>query len=104
MIHAFSGTQDDLRALTELGGYFSFRILKGISERKQHVFIHVPVDRLLLETDFPYLAAFSDQTQAGADEYFSYLRELYAEAGALRGIQAEALQKIVRENGTIFMH
>ena len=102
MIHAFSGTREDLLALTALGAYFSFRILKNASENKRRVFTLVPIDRLLLETDFPYLAA--GEKEPGVGFYFSYLRELYETAAEIRGMGTEDLQEVIWNNGTVFMH
>ncbi len=102
MIHAFSGTEEDMRALAALGAYFSFRILRNVSEQKRRIFTLVPVDRLLLETDFPYLA--TGEESPGQERYFSYLRELYATAAEIRGMDPERLQEVIWNNGTVFLH
>jgi TatD DNase family protein len=102
MIHAFSGTPEDVHALAGLGAYFSFRILKNMSENKRRVFTLVPIDRLLLETDFPYLAA--GEKDPGGELYFLYLRQLYETAAEIRGMGAEDLREVIWNNGTVFMH
>ncbi|MDD2703263.1 MAG: TatD family hydrolase [Candidatus Omnitrophica bacterium] len=102
MIHAFSGTQEDLRALAGMGAYFSFRILKNVSENKRRIFTLVPIDRLFLETDFPYLA--TGEKDPGQELYFSYLRELYEAAAEMRGMEVGRLKEVIWNNGTVFMY
>src|SRR5207244_3748797 len=58
VIHCFTGTPDDARAYAEMGAYVSF---SGIVTYKTAQPIRdsvplVPRDRLLVETDCPYLA------------------------------------------------
>lgn len=57
VLHCFSGDQDYLQAALDLGLYISFAgnvTFKG-SKDLQHLLILVPKDRLLLETDAPFL-------------------------------------------------
>jgi TatD DNase family protein len=55
LLHSYSGPRDLVEAFADLGGYFSVApaFLAPQRHAKLEVFRHIPVDRILLETDAP---------------------------------------------------
>jgi TatD DNase family protein len=55
LIHAYGGPQEMVEGFAGLGAYFSFNayFLHEGKERQREVFRHIPVERLLVETDAP---------------------------------------------------
>lgn len=103
MIHAFSGTGDNLRALLDLGSFISFRTLKSASVDKVALLKLIPLDRLFLETDFPDMAGIKKGITPSSEYYVQYLRDLYAEAAAVKGEREDTFTKGLWDNGTVFM-
>ena len=56
IIHFFTGTIDDAKKLMELGFYFSFGGVTTFTKDYDEVIKYLTLDRVLLETDAPYVA------------------------------------------------
>ncbi|MBI2010664.1 MAG: TatD family hydrolase [Candidatus Colwellbacteria bacterium] len=56
VVHFFSGTKEDARQLMELGFYFSFGGVITFARDYDEVIKYIGLDRILLETDAPYVA------------------------------------------------
>lgn len=56
VIHFFSGTKDDAKALLDLGFSFSFGGVITFTRDYDEVVTYIPLERILLETDAPYVA------------------------------------------------
>ena len=84
VIHCFTGTPDDAAAYAELGAYVSF---SGIVTYKSAQALRdavrlVPRDRLLVETDCPYLAPIPQRGKRNEPAYVVHTAEVVArEAG-----------------------
>ncbi|MDD5668926.1 MAG: TatD family hydrolase [Candidatus Omnitrophica bacterium] len=103
MIHAFSGTGSDLRALLDLGAFISFRTLKSATVDKLALLKLIPLDRLFLETDFPDMAGIQKGITPSSEYYVQYLHGLYSEAAVVRGEPENTFMKGLWDNGTVFM-
>ena len=105
MVHSFQGSSQVLKDLLSLGAYisFSWKSLQRDSEESIALMRGVPLDRLLLETDFPY----TEPGRIGADvhdeKYYETLQGVYDLAERAKGIDVEALEKAVWANGTAFL-
>ncbi len=55
VIHFFSGTKEDARALLDLGFSFSFGGVITFTHDYDEVVRYIPLDRIVLETDAPYV-------------------------------------------------
>lgn len=55
LLHSYGGSAEMVKPLVELGAYFSFPgyYLHARKERQRETFRHVPLNRLLVETDAP---------------------------------------------------
>ena len=97
VIHCFSYGIPEARSFLQLGYYLSFagtltyKNAQGLREALQFV----PLDRLLLETDAPYLAP---QRFRGKPAEPGMVAETYHLAAALREIPLEALQAAIIKN------
>ncbi len=55
LLHSYGGPREMVQAFAKLGAYFSFPgyYARGGKDRQRETFKHVPLDRLLIETDAP---------------------------------------------------
>jgi TatD DNase family protein len=65
LLHAYSGPAEMVASFAKLGGYFSFNgsFLGPRRERLREVFVAVPLERLLVETDAPAMRLPADREQ-----------------------------------------
>jgi TatD DNase family protein len=109
LIHSFRGSEEILAELMKLGAFvtFSWKLFHqkyGETPEKVAALIKkVPADRLLLETDFPYIGekCFSTLT---AEQYFECIKDTYATAAQLLGMSLKQLEEQVERNGKAFLH
>lgn len=90
VFHCFTESLQVARAALDLGFYISFSgilTFKGASELRE-VAGFVPLDRMLIETDSPYLAPVPFR---GKTNNPSYVPHVAAQIAQLRGMSAEAI-------------
>lgn len=97
VVHCFSGSVEMMRQVVDLGMYIG---MGGVvtfknARRPVEVVTAVPADRLLLETDAPYLAPEPCRGQRCDSSLIAYTAEKIA---ALRGITAEELRQTAWQN------
>lgn len=97
IIHCFSYGKEMARAYLDLGYYIA---LGGVvtfknSKKAKEVAAYVPEDRLLIETDCPYLAPVPFR---GTRNYSGHLSYVLDELAALRGTDRERLEQATYEN------
>lgn len=96
VMHCFSGGIDLARQMLELGFYISFAgniSFKNYSHQK--IIRYVPLDRLLLETDAPYL---TPEPHRGKRNEPAYVRHTTECASRILGIPVEELGQKTCEN------
>jgi len=105
MIHSFQGSQQMLRDFLSLGAYisFSWKSLQRDTEESIALMRNVPLNRLLLETDFPYTELGQVGPDAHDEKYFESLHGVYNLAVRAKGIEEDTLEKAVWANGTAFL-
>ncbi len=98
VIHCFSGEAGDAEAALDLGFYISFAgpVTYPKAQTLRDVAQYVPIDRILCETDSPYLAP---QGRRGKRNEPANVREVYERIAALRGLSLEGFAEKVWENG-----
>lgn len=97
VMHCFSGNEKEAKTYLDMGFYISFAgpvTFKNADKPKETLKL-VPDQRLLLETDCPYLAP---QIFRGKRNEPSYIDNTYNEAAILRNTTKENLEKLVEEN------
>ena len=107
LLHAYGGPEEMVRGFVGRGGYFSFNAY-FLHERKtaqRAVFQHVPLDRLLVETDAPDLRPPDERTthplqDAGGQplNHPANIALAYDALAELRGMPVEELTGQVAEN------
>ena len=97
VIHCFTGTQKLADASLELGLYIS---VSGIATFKnsaalRDVIKNVPLDRLLVETDAPYLAPVPHRGKTNEPAFVTHTAAMLAE---LKGVSAQELADATTKN------
>lgn len=100
IIHCFSYDKNAARAFLDRGFYLAFGgavtyTKKSKLDEMKELLRFVPDDRILLETDSPYLAPVPFRGKTNTPVLVEYVYKFIAEA---RGISAENLSEIVDEN------
>jgi len=97
IIHCFTGTPDDAKAYGELGCYVSFSgiVTYKTAQPLRDAVALVPRDRLLVETDCPYLAPVPVRGRRNEPAYVVHTAEVVARCA---GIPFEELAAITTEN------
>jgi TatD DNase family protein len=87
IIHCFTGTPEDATAYAELGLYVSFSGIVTFRGKKsdpiRHAVNKVPRERLLIETDCPYLAPEPHRGQRNEPSYLVHTAEVVARYAGL---------------------
>lgn len=97
VMHAFSGDWKYAQACLELGAYLSFAgpVTFPKATELHEVARRVPLDRLLIETDCPYLAP---QPFRGKRNEPAYVRVIAERIAELRGVSVEELAMAIWPN------
>ena len=101
VMHSFSGSAEVARQLAEKGWYVSFSgpvTYKNANKVKESAAI-VPDDKLLIETDCPYLPPVPHRGEINYSGYIHYTCETIAD---IRGISPENAAKMTYENAKRF--
>ncbi|RYF81857.1 MAG: TatD family deoxyribonuclease [Comamonadaceae bacterium] len=97
VFHCFTETAEVARAALDLGFYISFSGILTFKKAQdlREVASFVPLDRLLIETDSPYLAPVPYRGKVNNPSYVPYVAAQIAE---LRGMTAEAVGELTSRN------
>jgi TatD DNase family protein len=93
LLHAFDGKASAAREGTDAGYYFSIPPSVVRSRQKQRLLAHLPLDRLILETDSPVLGP----DPAARNEPRNLLLSCHAIA-ATKGVPIEEVARVTTEN------
>lgn len=98
IMHCFSGDLAMAEACLKMNFYISFAgpVTFKKSDELRQVAAQVPLDRILIETDSPYLAPVPRRGKRNEPAYVRYTAEQLAE---LRGLSLAELARITAENG-----
>jgi TatD DNase family protein len=97
VMHCFSGGQKLADEALNLGFYISFSgiITFKKAEELREVVRHVPLDRILVETDSPYLAPVPHRGKRNEPSFVVHTAQMIAE---LKGVAAEEVARRTTEN------
>ncbi len=97
VFHAFSGSKETAKILLDRGWYISFPGTVTFKNAKNPVenALYVPENRILTETDAPYLTAHPFRGKRNDSSYMKYTLEKIAE---IRGTSFEHIERITEEN------
>lgn len=103
VVHCFSYTKEtakiflDMGFLIGIGGVLTFKNARKLKEAVDYI----PLDRIVLETDCPYLAPVPYRGKRNSSLYLPYVVTAMAQ---LKGISEEAVRKAVWENALRLYH
>jgi len=103
VVHCFTGNQELADKYLDLGFYVSFSgiITFKKSSELRDVVKNVPLERMLVETDSPFLAPMPYRGKKNQPSYVKHVAECVAE---VKGISFEEVAKITRENTIKFFN
>jgi len=98
VFHCYSGSLEMAQELLKMGFYIGFTgtMVFPKSQKLKRIASEIPLDRILIETDCPYLTPPPFRGRRNEPAYVKYVA---AELARLRGMEVEEIQKITFENG-----
>ena len=98
VFHCYSGSAEDARTLVKLGWHLSVTgtITFKNARKAPEVIAAVPMDRLMVETDAPYMAPVPFRGKRCDSRYVYRMAETMAE---IKGLTREEVERITTENG-----
>ncbi|MBI5794173.1 TatD family hydrolase [Candidatus Uhrbacteria bacterium] len=101
VIHCFTGTESEARAFIDLGFFISFSGIVTFAKNLQEVARALPLEKLLIETDAPYLTPAPDRGKRNEPWRVKYVAEQIAE---LKGVSIEEVAQATTENAKKLFH
>jgi len=95
VIHFFSGTKDEAKKLLAMGFYFTFGGVITFTRDYDEVIKMIPLDRILSETDAPYVAPVPYR---GKRNEPLYVIEVVKKLAALKNLSVEAMAVQILKN------
>ena len=101
VVHCFSGSWETAKIILDMGWYLSFTgvITFKNARRALEVIEKAPADRIMLETDAPYLAPEPMRGKRNSSLFLPYVAETIAK---VRGISVDETAALTMENGKRF--
>ncbi|MCL1834766.1 MAG: TatD family hydrolase [Oscillospiraceae bacterium] len=101
VLHCFSGSWETARIILDMGWYLSFTgVITFKNARKAlDVVAKVPADRIMIETDCPYLSPEPVRGRRNSSLFLAHIAQKVAE---VRGITVEDAAALTMENGKRF--
>ncbi len=101
VFHCYAGSQQEAREILDLGGYIS---ITGIvtfprAENIRQIVRYVPIERLMLETDCPFLAPVPYRGKRNEPAFVRYVAEKVAE---IKGLSLEECARQTTSNAREF--
>ena len=99
VLHCFTGSVEEACEVVARGWYVSFSGIVTFkrSEALREAAAAVPLERILIETDAPYLAP---QSRRGQQNEPAYIPEVAAVLAEVQGVSAEAIARASFDNAT----
>lgn len=97
VVHCFSGSVEFARECINLGYYIGFTGVITFKNARKLVEVcrHIPLDRILVETDCPFMAPTPFRGKRNQSNYIEYILDKIAE---IKEIDYEQLNKIILSN------
>ena len=98
IIHCYSGSAEMAQELVKLGWYLGFDgpITYKNARRAAEAAAVTPLERIVVETDAPYMAPVPMRGKRNDSRYLPYVIEKLAE---WKGVTAEEMTRVTWENG-----
>ena len=97
VVHCFSGSVEFAKECIKLGYYIGFTGVVTFKNAKKVVSVakEVPLDRILVETDCPYMSPEPNRGKRNRSDYIEYIIEKISE---IKGIDSVEFNKIANRN------
>ena len=97
VLHSFSTSWETAEAALEMGFYLGFTgpVTYKKADGLRDVVANAPLDRILVETDAPFLAPQQHRGKRNEPAYVAYVAEMIAE---IRGLAVDEIGRITTEN------
>lgn len=97
VVHCFSGSKEMAREVIKLGMYIGLNGVVTFNNARKSLEVakEIPIERLVLETDCPYLAPVPMRGKINNSSYIPYIAQ---KIGTLLGIDTQELLDITNEN------
>ena len=96
VLHCYSGSLEMAKRFSEFDCYFCFGgAITFKNAKKEDIIRSIPLNRLLTETDAPYM---TPHPFRGQTNYPKYIKYTYMKMADALGITSEELEKIIRQN------
>lgn len=99
VLHCFTGTIQDALAYLELGFFISFTGIITFARQYDEVVHRVPLEKILIETDSPFLTPVPHRGKRNSPLYVEYVARRIAE---IKGISYEEVARQTTENAQLF--
>ena len=98
VFHCFSGSAEMAKILLKDGWYLGFDgpVTYKNNKKAAEVLAVTPMERILLETDSPYMTPVPHRGERNCSAYIPYIAE---KIGELKGLSTEEVLRITMENG-----
>ncbi|MGE0084929.1 MAG: TatD family hydrolase [Desulfococcaceae bacterium] len=100
VVHCFSGNRGEMENYLDMGFYIGITgivTVKKRGEELREMIPHIPRDRILIETDAPYLTPSPERNQHRRNEP-AFVRSVLLKVAEIRGEDPETLSEAVWEN------
>jgi len=98
VFHCYSGSYEQAQVILDMGFYLGFAGVLTFSRRAQDILQRLPTDKILLETDAPFLAPAGHRGQRNEP---SFIIETLNSASTILDISPTRLEGILDRNATI---
>jgi len=95
VVHSFTSTWKTAQNFLERGFYLGFNGIITFTDQYDETIKNIPLEKLLLETDAPYLSPVPHRGQRNESGYLKFVAEKVAE---LRNVSVEEISKQTTEN------
>lgn len=101
VVHCFGGSKETAREYLDLGFHISFTgvITFSNAKRYEEIVASVPLERMMIETDGPYMAPTPHRGERNESRYVLHVAEKIAE---IKGIDVEEVAETTFLNGCAF--
>lgn len=106
VVHCFSGTKNELMKYLDLGLHIGITGIVTLNERGESLrklLSHIPLERILIETDAPYLAPTPERNRFRRNEP-AFVKTVLLKTAEVRGEDPEILAATIWENTCQLFH
>lgn len=100
LMHCYSESREQAKNYLDLGGFFAFGgVVTFKNAKKEEIVKSIPRDRILAETDAPYMAP---EPMRGRINYPEYVLYVYKKLAEIYGVDTEVFAETVMNNFKTF--